>query len=78
MTIESLEALFASLNLIEIWLKLLDNNYGARRVAYSTAMKEMFKHIYLMMTTDTHKIPDIEQEGATNAHKGCQGTPAPS
>ena len=36
---ESLEALGANFNFIEIWLKTLDDNYDARRVAYSTAMK---------------------------------------
>ena len=33
----------ATVNFIEIWLKLLDENYDARRVAYSTAMEDMFK-----------------------------------
>ena len=40
----------ATLNFIEIWLKLLDKNYDSRRVAYSTAMKDMFKQIPTMMT----------------------------
>ena len=35
----------ATLNFIEIWIKLLDDNYDARRVAYITAMKYMFKQI---------------------------------
>ena len=38
-TTESLEALGANFNFIGIWIKLLDKKYGARRVAYSTAMK---------------------------------------
>ena len=46
---ESLEALGASPNFIEIWLKLLNNNYDARRVAYSTSMIDMFKQIPTMM-----------------------------
>ena len=50
MTTEALEALGGTLNIIEIWIKLLDNNYDARRVAYSTTMKEMFKRIYTTMT----------------------------
>ena len=38
-----------TLNLIENWLKILDNNYDARRVAYSTDMKDVFKQIPLKM-----------------------------
>ena len=44
-TIEAFEALGATINFIYIWLKLLDENYNARRVAYNRAMKEMFKQI---------------------------------
>ena len=35
----------ATLKFIDIWLKLFDDNYDARRVAYITTMKEMFKQI---------------------------------
>ena len=45
MTIEKLEALGATITFIEIWIKLLDDNYGARRVVYSTAMKYTFNRI---------------------------------
>ena len=45
MTTESLEELGATLNYIEIYIKLLDDNYDARRVAYRTDTKEMFKQI---------------------------------
>ena len=38
-TQEALESLGDTLNFIEIWIKLLDENYGARRLAYSTSMK---------------------------------------
>ena len=38
------------LNFIEIWLKLLIENYDARHVAYITTMKEMFKQIPTKMT----------------------------
>ena len=38
-----------TLNFIDTWLKLLEENYGARRVAYITAMKYMFKKIPLTM-----------------------------
>ena len=50
MTTEALEALGATLNFIEIWLKLLDKNYDDRRVAYFTDMKEMLIKIPTMMT----------------------------
>ena len=43
MTTEELEALGATITFIEIWIKLLDDNYDARRVAYSSDMKEMLK-----------------------------------
>ena len=38
-----------TINFIDIWLKPLEENYDARRVAYITAMKEMFKEIPLTM-----------------------------
>ena len=41
LTIEASEALGDTFNVIDIWLKLLDNNYDAIREAYSTAMKEI-------------------------------------
>ena len=50
MTIEALEALGATLNFIEIWIKLLEDNYDARRIAYINSMKEMFKQIPTTMT----------------------------
>ena len=49
-TTEALESLSDTLNFIDIWLKLLDENYDARRVDYITAMKEMFKQIPTTMT----------------------------
>ena len=48
-TTELLEALDYTFNFIEIWLNLLEVNYGARRVAYNTAMKYVFKQIPTMM-----------------------------
>ena len=36
---EALEALGDTLNFIYIWIKLLEENYDTRRVAYITAMK---------------------------------------
>ena len=50
MTTESLEALVATIDFIDIWLKLLDNNSDARRLAYSTSTKEIFKQIPTTMT----------------------------
>ena len=47
MTTESLEALGSTLNFIDICLKLLEDNYYARYVAYITSMKEMLKQIPL-------------------------------
>ena len=48
-TTEALEALGATINFIDNWLKLLEKNYDARHEAYITAMKEMFKKIPLTM-----------------------------
>ena len=50
MTTEELEALGATITFIEIWLKLLGNNYDSRRVAFSSDMKEMLKQIPTTMT----------------------------
>ena len=35
----------ATINFINIWLKILDSNYDAIRVAYITAMKQMLKKL---------------------------------
>ena len=44
-TTESLEALGATLNFIDIWLKLLDQNCEVRCGMYNKAMKNMFQKI---------------------------------
>ena len=44
-TTEGLESLGATINFIDKWLKLFEENYDARFVAYITAMKEMFNQI---------------------------------
>ena len=65
MTTESLEALGSTLNFIYIWLKLLEENYDARRVAYITSMKDMFKQIPLMVIkslTPKQKVHKIMTE----------------
>ena len=48
-TAEELEELGDTINFIDIWLKLLEENCDARRVAYITAMKMMSKQIPLTM-----------------------------
>ena len=48
-TIESLEALGATINVIDIWLKLFEENYDAICVAYITAMKYRLKQTRLTM-----------------------------
>ena len=47
MTTKALKSLGATINFIDIWLKLLKENYDARSVAYITATKNMFKQIPL-------------------------------
>ena len=47
---ESMEALGATLHFIKIYIKLFDDNYDARRVAYITAMKDTIKQIPITMT----------------------------
>ena len=53
MTTEALEALGATLNFIEIWIKLLDHNYELRCGMYNKAMKDMSK---TMPTTTTKPL----------------------
>ena len=40
----------ATLNIIEIWNKLFNENYDDRRVAYINDMKEMFEKMPTTMT----------------------------
>ena len=44
---KSLTELGATLNFIDLWLKLFIGDYSARCDEYVNAMKEMFKQIYL-------------------------------
>ena len=80
MITEALEEMGATLNFIEIWLKLLDKNYGARRVAYITSTKEMFKQIPTTMTRPliprqkVHKLM-TEIGGGWYIEKSAKGTP---
>ena len=50
MTTEALEALGDTLNFIEIWIKLLDQNYEVRCGMYNIAMKDIFKWMPTKMT----------------------------
>ena len=49
-TTEALKALGGTLNFIDIWLKMFDDNYDARCVAFITYMEEMFKQISQTMS----------------------------
>ena len=44
-TIKTLEALGATFNFIDIWLKLLRENYCVQSESYINAMKEIFMQI---------------------------------
>ena len=45
MTTEALEALGVTLNFIDIWFKLLEDNHEIISIMYNKAMKETFKKI---------------------------------
>ena len=44
-TTKELKSLGDTINCIDIWLRLCDNNFDDRCVAYITAMKDMFNNI---------------------------------
>ena len=48
-TTKELTSLGATVNFIDIWLKLFLDNYSARCDAYVNATKEMFKQIHITM-----------------------------
>ena len=48
-TVENLKALGDTIKNIDIWLKLFEERYFTRCVAYINAMKDMFKEISLTM-----------------------------
>ena len=78
-TTEALEALGATINFIDIWLKMLEQNYDARRVAYITATKEM-KKIPLTMVKALNpkkKVQKIMTEigGGWYMEKSAKGIP---
>ena len=68
-TTEALEALGATLNFIDIWLKLFEENYDARRASYITAMKEMFNQIPQTMIKAL--TPKKIQKHMTDIGCGC-------
>ena len=39
----------ATINFIDIWVELLEENYDSRRVAYITSTKGMFNQIHINM-----------------------------
>ena len=49
-TTEALEALGATLSFIDIWLKLLEDNYGIISGMYNKSDKDMFKKIPTTMS----------------------------
>ena len=80
MTIEALEALGSTINLIDIRLKLLDDNYEIRCGMYDKAMKETFKKIPTMMSKPLdpkQKIQKLMTEigGEWNLEKIAKGLP---
>ena len=54
-TTEALEESCATINVIKIWLKLLDQNYEVRCGMYKQSTKEIFKHIHTTMTKPLSK-----------------------
>ena len=61
-TIEALKSLGDNINFIDIWHKLFEENYDVRCVAYSTAIKEMFKQIPLTVIKPVipkHKVQKL-------------------
>ena len=79
-TVEALEALGANLNFIDIWLKLFEDNYEARCVAYSTDMKDMLKQIpptIIKALTSKQKVQKLMTEigGGWYMKKSSKGLP---
>ena len=69
-----------TINFIDIWLKLLEENHDARRVAHITAMKEMFKQIHLTVIkaiTTKQKFQKLMTEigGGWYMEKSAKGLP---
>ena len=60
-TTETSEAFGATFNFIEIWPKLLEENYDARRGSYSTAMQDTFKQIPTTMTKPLSQRQKVQE-----------------
>ena len=56
-----MEVFDASINFIKIWIKMLYDSYDARRVAYRTSMKEIFKQIPITMTKPLSSIQKLQK-----------------
>ena len=66
-TTEALEVLDATLNFIDILIKLLKDNYYTRHVAYINTMKYMFKQMSITMIKSlTPKLKSPETYGKKN------------
>ena len=79
-TPKSLEALCATINFIDIWIKLFLANYSARRDAYVNAMTEMFKQIPLTikkLITPKQKFQKLMTDigGVWYMEKSAKGLP---
>ena len=79
-TLQSLNALGATLNFIDIWIKVFVDNYYARCLAYITAMKYVFKKIPQTMIkalTPKEKIQKLMADigGGWYMEKSAKGLP---
>ena len=61
MRTEELETLGDTLNFIEIWLKLLEQNYESQGGLYTTAMKQMFKQIPVATSKALSPKPKVQK-----------------
>ena len=59
--LEALEQLGATINFIDVWIRVLEDNYNARRASYITAMKDMFKKIPLNMIKPLTPKPKVQK-----------------
>ena len=79
-TTKALKLLGATLNFIDIWLKLFVENYDARCVAYINAMKEIFKQILQPISkalTPKQKVQKLMTDigGGWYMEKSAKGLP---
>ena len=79
-TTKELTALGATINFIDIWIKLFLDNYKPRCDAYVNAMKEMFKQIPLAIKrapTPKQKVQKLMTDigGGSYMEKSSKGLP---